>query len=134
MHVLNPYPGAETWPLDFSLADLHALTSQELLSVPLHPLAAKADKEGAKSIFWQRRDLAFRQGREEGSAEATAELRQMKRAEEWLAGRAPGSRGAGEKEGAGNGSGDGGRKRRRKESGASSLPSRPVRLQPLVML
>ncbi|BGO96686.1 hypothetical protein NBRC10513v2_000624 [Rhodotorula toruloides] len=125
MRVLDPYPGAETWPLDFSLADLHTLTSQELLSVHLHPLATKADKEEAKAIFWQRRVLAFGQGREEGLAEATAELRQMKRAEEWLAGRAPGSRGGGDNTEERNGSGDGGRKRRRKESGAWSLPPRP---------
>ncbi|BGO92913.1 hypothetical protein NBRC10512_006071 [Rhodotorula toruloides] len=129
MRVFDPYPGAETWPLDFSLADLHALTSQELLSVYLHPRATKADKDEAKVIFWQRRVLALGQGREEGSAEATAELRQMKRAEERLAGRAPGSRGAGDKEEETSGAGDGGRKRKRKESGATSLPPQPKQAQ-----
>ncbi|BGP28903.1 hypothetical protein JCM10296v2_000639 [Rhodotorula toruloides] len=126
MRVLDPYPGAETWPLDFSLADLHALTSQELLSVYLHPLATKEDKKEAKIIYWQRRVLALGQGGEEGSAETTAELRQMKRAEEWLAGRAPVSRGTGDEQEEGNGSGDGGRKRKRKESGSPSLPPRPA--------
>ncbi|GAA5887530.1 hypothetical protein JCM6882_001440 [Rhodosporidiobolus microsporus] len=90
--VLDPYPGFERTQLP-SLSNLSSLHPYQLALVPFHPEATSIHIAYAKSLFQRRRLESVSRREELGLPEKQAELRQLRRAQEWLEGRASGSEG-----------------------------------------
>ncbi|BGP28898.1 hypothetical protein JCM10296v2_000634 [Rhodotorula toruloides] len=90
---LDPYPQFLLSSLDFDLDNLDRLHPYQLALVHFSPLATPEQRLRADVLWWQRRREAIEGcGEEFGLSEASAGLRQMKRAREWLEGRVPGSK------------------------------------------
>ncbi|BGO96681.1 hypothetical protein NBRC10513v2_000619 [Rhodotorula toruloides] len=90
---LDPYPQFLLSSLDFDLDNLDQLHPYQLALVHFSPLATPEQRLRADVLWWQRRREAIEgSGEEVGLSEASAGLRQMKRAREWLEGKVPGSR------------------------------------------
>jgi hypothetical protein len=89
--VLDPFPGFESSLLP-PLDNLNSLRSYQLALVPFHPEATLEQHAQARTIFRRRRMEALSRREELGMGEKTLEQRQMRRAQEWLEGKVPGSR------------------------------------------
>lgn len=89
---LDPYPQFLLSSLDIDLDNLDQLHPYQLALVHFSPLATPEQRLRADVLWWQKRREAIEgSGEEVGWSEASAGLRQMKRAREWLEGKVPGS-------------------------------------------
>ncbi|BGP12774.1 hypothetical protein JCM10213v2_000691 [Rhodosporidiobolus nylandii] len=93
--VLNPYPSFELAALP-SLSSLNtdpaALFPWQLALIQFHPEATDAQRAKASALFARRRMEGLARGEEVNAGTKMAELRQLKRAQQWLAGTLPPSR------------------------------------------
>ncbi|GAA6001839.1 hypothetical protein JCM10207_002344 [Rhodosporidiobolus poonsookiae] len=89
--VLDPYPAFHLARLP-SLNNLDSLHSYQLALVPFHPESTPEQRNRARALFQRRRMEGMVRREEVGRPEKDAELRQLHRARDWLAGVVPGSR------------------------------------------